>query len=86
MKDAAKLLRLSYTKAKELFDTRQIYCAETYGRRTILREAVEHYLKGGTALQYVELLVQHARKDARYKEDSAIVEEFAREMRLKWVP
>lgn len=84
MKSAAELLRLSYAKAKGLFDSRQIYYADSYGKRIVLRDAIEHYLKGGTALQYVEKLIEGAINDPYYKDKQELVEDFAREMRSKW--
>lgn len=62
MKQTAALLGVSYSKAKELFDSRRIYSVESYGKRIILRSAVEHFLKGGTAREYVEGLIKYARE------------------------
>lgn len=56
MKDAAAMLRLSYLKARELFDARKIYSADSYGKRLISRDAVDHYLKGGTAWSSLKCL------------------------------
>ena len=84
MKNAATMLRLSYTKTKELFDTGKIYSADSYGKRIISREAVEHYLNSGTPLQYVEMLIDRSKSDPYYKDKQELVERFAREMRAKW--
>ncbi len=84
MKDAAAMLRLSYSKAKELFDSRKIYSADSYGKRLISRDAVEHYLKGRTAREFAEMLIDRAKSDPYYKDKQETVEDFAREMRDKW--
>jgi len=85
MKAAAAMLRLSYSKAKELFDSRKIYSADSYGKRLISRDAVEHYLKGGTAREFAEMLIDRAKNDPYYKDKQQMVEDFAREIRDKWV-
>lgn len=84
MKDAATMLRLSVSKTKELFDTKKIYCSDSYGKRVLQPQAIEHYLAGGTALQYVEMLIQRARSDPYYNDKQDIVDRFELEMREKW--
>lgn len=78
------MLRLSHSKTKELFDSRKICCAESYGKRIVLRDAVEHYLARGTALEYAERLIERAENGPYYKDESGLLEKFAQEIREKW--
>jgi len=84
MKEAAKLLRISYAKARELFETRKIYSSNHYGKRIIPTSAIEHFLEGKTPAQFVEVLIERARADGIFKDDPKALEEAANELRREW--
>lgn len=84
MKDAAVMLGISYSKVKELLDTRQIYYVESYGKRILVKDSFEHFLNGGSAWQYAEMLIERGRNDPNFKNDQGIVDKVAQEMRETW--
>jgi predicted transcriptional regulator len=84
MKDAAVMLGISYSKVKELLDARQIYYVESYGKRILMKDSFEHFLNGGSAWQYAEMLIERGRNDPNFKNDQGIVDKVAQEMRETW--
>jgi len=84
VKGAAKMLGISYAKAKTLFENHQIYSVESCGKRIIPPAAIDHFLKGGTPLQFVEVLIDQAKADGAFSTDPAGLEEAAHELRERW--
>lgn len=84
MKEASKMLRISYAKAQELFDTRKIYSVENNGKRIIPSGAIEHFLVGGTPVQFVDVLIERAKTSGMFHNDSDGLEEAANELRRLW--
>lgn len=81
---AAALLRVSSSKARELFESRKIYSVESNGKRIILTDAVTHFLRGGTPLQFVETLIEHAKAAGTFAADPNGLQEAANELRALW--
>jgi excisionase family DNA binding protein len=52
--EAARILRVSTNRLRELLDERKIYYIEYYGKRTIPKKAVENFVNGPPAIALLE--------------------------------
>lgn len=84
IKEAANMLRISPHKMRQLIDERKIFYFESYGRKTISREAIQHYLGGQSPRAFVEKQIAEAKDDPNWKNNLEGIERVAAEWRAKW--
>jgi len=83
IKEAAKLLRISPYKMRQLVEAKKIYYHDDYGKKYIPREAIKHFTDGRTPREFV------VRRLAEVKDDPVFTtpedfEKFAAEWLAKW--
>jgi len=83
--EVGKMLRLSKYKVRQLLDARKIHYFEIQGGdRRIRRDAVEHYVNGGTPREYVEKQIAEAEADPTFRDDPEMLAEIAAKWREDW--
>jgi excisionase family DNA binding protein len=82
--EVARMLRLSASKVRELLDAKKIHYFETDGRRQIRRDAVEHYVAGGTPRQFVERMIADGEKAGYFKDDPESLQQVVDQWRAAW--
>lgn len=55
-----------------------------YGKRSIPEGAIEHFLTGGTPLQFIDTLVERAKANGMFNNDPDGLEEAAAGLRREW--
>jgi hypothetical protein len=84
LKAAANLLRISRSKLIQLLDEMKIYYSNSYGRRTIPRQAVQNYIDGLPPRAFIEKELSAAKDHPMWRNDLKGLEDFAKEWRAKW--
>ena len=82
--EVGRMLRLSPYKVRQLLDAKKIHYFETNGHRNIRRDAVEHYVAGGTPRQFVERLIADTEKAGKFKDDLETLQQIAEQWRAAW--
>ncbi len=85
IREVAKMLRLSPYKVSQLVEAKKIHYIEFgNGKKYFRPDAVEYYIAGGTARQFVEKVIADAESDPRFRDDPDAVARFAAEWREEW--
>lgn len=82
--EVARMLRLSPSKVRQLLDDQKIHYFGAYGRRQIRRDAVEHYVAGGTPRQFVEKMIADGEKAGYFKDDPESLQQVVEQWRAAW--
>jgi excisionase family DNA binding protein len=83
--EVAKTLRLSPYKIRQLLDAKKIHYFETQGGgRNIRRDAVAHYVNGGTPRQFLERVLAESQDAGQFRDDPTKFERIAAEWRAMW--
>ncbi|HXM17888.1 MAG TPA: helix-turn-helix domain-containing protein [Candidatus Tumulicola sp.] len=82
--EAARMLRISAAKVRQLLEQRKIYYSEYSGRKTMPRQAVQNYIDGLTPRAFVEAELVGAEDDPMWRNDREGLEQFAAEWRAQW--
>ncbi len=82
--DAAKLLRLSSYKLRQLLDAKEIYHMKSGRKIMIPRVAAENFVNGLSPRAFVEARLREARDDPTWKDMPEELERFATEWRAEW--
>jgi excisionase family DNA binding protein len=82
--EAARMLRISPAKFKQLIEDRKIFSYENYGKRSIPRKAVEMFIEGQTPRAYVEAQIAYAMSQPSWEKDRADLEPIIEKWREEW--
>jgi len=83
--EVAKTLRLSPYKVRQLLDAKKIHYFERQGGgRNIRRDAVEHYVKGGTPREFIERVLTEGMDAGHFRDDLGSFERIAEQWRAAW--
>lgn len=81
--EAAKILSISKYRMRQLIEAKKIYYHDSYGRKSVSREAIDNFIAGRSPRAFVEKRLAEVRDDPVFRTPEEF-KEFADEWLAKW--